>query len=248
MVARRQSPSYWANGLAPVGRRPRISRDSGTRCILWPLGVGERSDNAIMPAVLGADAPYNLFAGRPFASVATGDALRSSASLAGTLAVDRSRIGVVGLGLGGEIAMLTAVLDERVGAIAIASGLADADLGRTRPLDPLLIPSEGEWFTQSDLAAALAPRALYLSWGTACSPSGEASPAELDEIRAEALGQTAAGRVRTAYEAVGASSAVTLVVHEYGHILDVDSLEAFLGQTVGSLPANVDASRPGGQP
>lgn len=123
--------------------------------------------------------------------------------------VDRRRLAVAGLSLGGETAMYVAALDERV-RVACSSGwlttVANMKNGHCPCFD---FPGLEEHFEFADIFAAVAPRALVLELG-----ERERAPGGFPV----SIGRGAFEEIRRAYRVFGAEDRVQLSVHPGGHV------------------------------
>lgn len=137
------------------------------------------------------------------------DALRCLDYLETRPEVDRRRLGVAGLSLGGETAMYVAALDERV-RVACSSGWLTTVANMKNGHCPCFnFPGLEEHFEFADIFAAVAPRPLVLELG-----EKERAPGGFPV----SLGREAFEEIRRAYRVFGAEDRVELSVHPGGHV------------------------------
>ena len=123
--------------------------------------------------------------------------------------VDRDRIAVAGLSLGGETTMYVAALDERVKA-ACSSGWLTTVANMKRGHCPCFnFPGLEEHFDFSDIFACVAPRSLVLELG-----EKERAPGGFPV----SIGRGVFDEIRRAYRVFGAEDKVQLTVHSGGHV------------------------------
>ncbi|MCS6862673.1 MAG: acetylxylan esterase, partial [Abditibacteriales bacterium] len=123
--------------------------------------------------------------------------------------VNKERVGVAGLSLGGETTMYVAALDERL-KVAVSSGwLTTVENMKNGHCPCWNFPGLEEHFDFSDIFALVAPRALVLENGKQeVAPGGfpvDIARAALKEIQA-------------AYKIFNAEDQVLLDVHDGGHV------------------------------
>lgn len=153
-----------------------------------------------------------LESGTSYKAVVVKDLARALTVLQRWPGVDAERVGVAGTSLGGELAVLLGVLDERVRVVASQSYggsvgptlVADAasDHAEQTPHGCHTMPGVNELVWQEDWFRLLAPRAVLVSRGRRNTPR-----------EAEAFVQA----VRPAYEAAGHAERFVFAVEEGGH-------------------------------
>jgi dienelactone hydrolase len=120
------------------------------------------------PGELDEQAKVELLYGRTLMGGFVWEALQTLDLLARRDDADPNRLGIVGYGLGGTVAFYTAVLDDRVQALATAcGGIGSMDLlARWSDADyhdlSYFIPGILDHFDHADLISSLAPRAYLL--------------------------------------------------------------------------------------
>jgi len=136
--------------------------------------------------------------------------------------IDSKNIAVAGLSLGGGIAMSVAVLNEEVKSAIMASAITDVYHSWTFNADGLL-----QYYDVPDIVSTIAPRPIYLSWG---------SQETLPWFSFEAETLYSANKIKNAYLLLDAEENMTVVVHNNsynsGHIFDVPSILNFLNKTI----------------
>ena len=84
-----------------------------------------------------------------------------------------------------------------------------------------------EYFDQPDLAAALSPKPLYLSWGLN----------ENVEFGYEANNQYSAKLISNSYKLFDSEEKLTIIIHDeqinHGHTFEITSLIDFINNTIG---------------
>ncbi|MCL6597190.1 MAG: alpha/beta hydrolase family protein [Alicyclobacillus macrosporangiidus] len=178
------------------------------------LGLGVRrlaDDDADDPAGRRSScyriATHLLMHGQTLAGFRTYEAMRALDYLRTRADVDAHRIGVFGFSGGGLIAMLTAILDERIRAVVL-SGYASTFRGSVLAAPHCVdnyIPGLLEWGEMPDWIGLIAPRPLFLETGV--DDTVFPLPPALD----------AAAAVRARYEALGAPDAIATDVFPGGH-------------------------------
>jgi cephalosporin-C deacetylase-like acetyl esterase len=152
------------------------------------------------------------------------DLLAAFACLAGRGDVDAERIGVVGKGNGGVLALFLAVLEPRAGKLALeGSFLSYMAIARARYHEDLtgaIVPGVLRDFDLPDLAAALAPRPLWIA--DPRSPTGARLAPDL------ALGEYAPAA--RAYQRAGAGEAFRILQRPEGWAFG-EVYAAWLGAT-----------------
>jgi len=131
------------------------------------LGWGERRSDpgseggADSASVLGVN---SILIGNPLGTRYVLEARLAFEYLLGDEDVDAGRAAVVGSSLGGNIAVyLSAIEGPRVAATVVASGVAPSP--HAIGANQLVIPGMWRYFDVVDLAAAIAPQALLLTYG-----------------------------------------------------------------------------------
>lgn len=178
------------------------------------LGLGVRrlaDDDADDPAGRRSScyriATHLLMHGQTLAGFRTYEAMRALDYLRTRADVDAHRIGIFGFSGGGLIAMLTAILDERIRAVVLsgyASTFRGSVLAASHCVDNY-IPGLLEWGEMPDWIGLIAPRPLFLETGV--DDTVFPLPPALD----------AAAAVRARYEALGAPDAIATDVFPGGH-------------------------------
>lgn len=152
-----------------------------------------------------ADIRFNLRFGR----TALGTYLHDLAAVLDLLAaradVDRARIGVAGVSLGGVLAIHLGALDGRIAAVASSGVLAAPSmLSAAERITEFDVPGIARVARTIDIAAAVAPGPLLIDADPDDQPGVTASAAEV-------------GR---AFEVVGAGPALSVHLHSLGHVVD----------------------------
>lgn len=151
---------------------------------------------------------------------------------------DVGKIAVVGCSLGGGISYWITALDEDVDAVVIASGLyRKSELKIPASLSQFIVPGCLQYFDWPDIAATIAPRPMYISYGSLDIPC----------YRYEALNQISFTYIKRVYELLDAQENITFIVHnaitltppEYpetpGHTYHLPSLLDFLDRAIGEV-------------
>jgi dienelactone hydrolase len=125
-------------------------------------------------------------------------------------AVDRRRIGMMGLSLGGEMVLLTGALDRRVRAACVCGFFSSVSVLLGSAQCPCgCLWQLARYFDHADLAAMIAPRALFVE----CGETDECAP--IKDARA------AMREARGAYALTGAPRpCLDWDFHSGGHIVD----------------------------
>ncbi|MBI4604598.1 MAG: acetylxylan esterase [Planctomycetes bacterium] len=169
----------------------------------------------------------------------TWDALRCLDLLETLPEVDRSRIAVAGLSLGGETTMYVAALDERLAAACSSGWLTTVANMKTGHCPCFDFPGLERHFDFADIFACVAPRPVVLELG-----EKERAPGGFPV----SIGREAFEEVRAAYRVFGAEEKATLSVHSAGHVFDGRDfwpvLRAAIGPAFPWAPASGDP--PGG--
>ena len=139
------------------------------------------------------------------------DAIVGIDVLAALPAVDETRLGTVGLSLGGEAVMYVAALDERVQA-AISSGwVTTIENMKVNHCPCWNFDGLEEAFDFSDIFACVAPRRLVLE-------NGSLEPSEIGQGGFPTkVARATADKIAAAYEALGAAGRSELEVHGGAH-------------------------------
>jgi len=136
--------------------------------------------------------------------------------------IDSKNIAVVGISLGGGITMLVTALNEEIKSAIMASAITDVYHSWTFDADGMLL-----YYDVPDIVSTIAPRPIYLSWG-----SQEILP--WFSFEAETL--YSANKIKNAYLLFGAEENMTVVVHNnsynFGHTFDIPSILDFLNNTL----------------
>lgn len=136
--------------------------------------------------------------------------------------VQNEKISVAGLSLGGPVAATVSSLSPDVNSTIIASGIIMQHMTSGG-----LNPEALKFYDQPDIVATLAPKPLYLSWG-----SNESS-----EFGHEAEYNYSADLIKKAYQLFNAEDNIEIIIHDeelnQGHTFEINSLIKFLERTVG---------------
>ena len=131
--------------------------------------------------------------------------------------IDSENISIMGLSLGSFIAMKVSALDPEVKSTIMASGFRSYQHRWSGNGAGML-----EFFDIPDIVSTIAPRSIYLSWGTN----------ELHPWNYEADTLHSINMIRKAYSLFDAEDFITLVIHEdefnSGHTYDIPSVLEFL--------------------
>jgi|GEM_PF-3374581 len=157
--------------------------------------------------------------GFDFLGLQTADALQVLNYMRSVEVVDRQRIAIVGLSLGAYIAMSASVLDPGIASTVLASGVISVGHTWSRGTDVL---GSLKYFDGPDLASTLAPRPLYLSYGSRESLG----------FGIEATTLYSADIISEAYRLFNAEDKLKVVVHKGAHTYDVPSVLEFLDDTL----------------
>jgi hypothetical protein len=137
------------------------------------------------------------------------DALRCLDYLETRPEVDRQRLAVAGLSLGGETTMYVAALDERVKAACSSGWLTTVANMKNGHCPCFNFPGLEENFEFSDIFACVAPRPLVLELG-----EKERAPGGFPV----SIGRGAFEEIRRAYRVFDAEQNLQLTVHPGGHV------------------------------
>jgi pimeloyl-ACP methyl ester carboxylesterase len=152
----------------------------------WGESAPPRPTN---PGSSGYSAEYQaaaraLLVGKPLVGMQVLDLLRSFDYLASRKDVEAGRIAVLGKGDGGIVALLAAALEPRIGKVAaegsLFSYLSVAQSKFHERLERVIIPGVLSSFDLPDVAAAIAPRPVWIVSPT--TPTG--MPASLQAVAA----------------------------------------------------------------
>ncbi len=141
----------------------------------------------------------------------TWDALRCVDYLVTRPEVDPNRLAVAGLSLGGETTMYVAALDERLKLACSSGWLTTVENMKQGHCPCWNFAGLEAHFDFADIFACVAPRPLVLEIGEL-----ERAPGGFPVSTA----REAFGEIEPAYRAFNASSAVDLVIHPAGHVLE----------------------------
>ncbi len=161
----------------------------------------------------------------------TWDALRCLDYVVTLPEVDRDRLAVAGLSLGGETTMYVAALDERVQAADSSGWLTTVENMKHGHCPCFNFPGLEENFDFSDIFACVAPRPLVCELG-----ERERAPGGFPV----SIGRQALEEIRVAYRVFNAESNLTLTVHPAGHVFNGRDfwprLRSVLGPAPGAAP------------
>jgi dienelactone hydrolase len=180
---------------------------------LEPLGFGHRRDPAARKAgpehsSCQPSAGAALLLGESMVGWRTWDAMRGLDLLAERPEVDPKRLAMMGISGGGTISLYAAAIDERVKAAVLSCSFCtfrDSIYSLSHCIDNY-VPGLLRWFEMADLAALIAPRALFVENG-ADDPIFPAAGV------AEALRDAA-----RAYDALGAADRLGHETFPDGHV------------------------------
>lgn len=201
------------------------------------FGIGERGFD---PGWLGARGyhsqhvagMYGLYSGDYLSRIFLADLEAELRVIEADPAVDSEEIATFGISRGASLAMLAAALHPEVKGAVAASGVRDEDLYSASYFDHAVIPGQGRYFLQSDLAGTIAPRPVLITYGSRFTKRG-AFFGESAELQEEVSTLRTAKRTESIYRMFGASTELAVVLHPLGHTWDEDSTLAFLGQLFG---------------
>jgi hypothetical protein len=137
------------------------------------------------------------------------DAVRCIDYLVTLPEVDKTRIAVAGLSLGGETAMYVAALDERIQAACSSGWLTTIENMKQGHCPCWNFPGLEEHFDFADIFACVAPRPLVLEIGEKEKAPG-GFPVE--------IARPAFAEIQAAYSIFGAQDDLTLDIHPGGHV------------------------------
>jgi dienelactone hydrolase len=155
----------------------------------------------------------------------TWDALRCLDYLETRPEVDRERLAVAGLSLGGETTMYVAALDERVKAVCSSGWLTTVANMKNGHCPCFNFAGLEENFDFSDIFACVAPRPLVLELG-----EKERAPGGFPV----GIGRAAFEEIRRAYRVFDVEQKAQLTVHAGGHVFLGRDYWAPLRETLGT--------------
>jgi dienelactone hydrolase len=138
--------------------------------------------------------------------------------------VDRSQLGSAGVSLGGWLALQTALLDDRIGAVADFGRKTLGSLGEEgkATIDPcLVLPGLLTLGERNLFALAYAPRALLAGHGRKDADSMRQGPAHFESL------------LRAQYEALGRKSRFEYLVHDGGDTMPERAVVDYFRRTLG---------------
>ena len=138
--------------------------------------------------------------------------------------VDRSRLGSAGVSLGGWLALQTALLDDRIGAVADFGRKTLGSLGDEgkATIDPcLVLPGLLTLGERNLFALAYAPRALLAGHGRKDTDSMRQGPLHFERL------------LRAQYEALGRKSSFEYLVHDGGDTMPEREVVDYFRRTLG---------------
>lgn len=133
--------------------------------------------------------------------------------------VDNENITIMSLSLGGGVSFIVSALYPEIKSTIVASGITN--LNKTRPFGSGTFGIL-KYFDTTDIAATIAPRPLYLSWGYQ-----EGGPFGFDARTHYAYNQ-----IKKSYELFDAENNIVAISHSGGHTYDVPSVLDFLNKTL----------------
>lgn len=157
--------------------------------------------------------------------------------------VDRKRLAVAGLSLGGETAMYVAALDERIQVACCSGWLTTVANMENGHCDCWQVPGFKQEFDFADVYACVAPRPIVFEIGQReRAPGG--FPVEAAKTVFEDLSRS--------YRVFGAAEQATLMIHPDGHVFDGTQFWPRLRGAVGTAhpwpsptgDANIAPSKP----
>jgi dienelactone hydrolase len=162
---------------------------------------------------------YVLELGRPLIALQLAEVIESKRILQELAEVDRDRIGVVGISVGGKLAYLTAAVDQTMKVVVVASGLSSL-LKVARGYDPPhdQIPGLLRYADTTDLAGLVVPRPMLLQYGER----------EWGPYGYEARGQVSYRYLRAVYEMMNRPDDLVLDIHPGGHTYNLPKVIEFL--------------------
>ncbi|HWE38078.1 MAG TPA: alpha/beta fold hydrolase [Isosphaeraceae bacterium] len=180
---------------------------------LEPLGFGHRRDPAARKAgpeqsSCQPSAGAALLLGESMVGWRTWDAIRALDLLAERPEVDAKRLAMMGISGGGTITLYTTAVDDRVKVAVLSCSFCtfrDSIFGLSHCIDNY-VPGLLRWFEMADIAALVAPRALFVE-------NGADDPIFPAPGVAEALRDAAVG-----YKALGAADRLDHETFPDGHV------------------------------
>jgi dienelactone hydrolase len=145
------------------------------------------------------------------------DCMRCIDYLESLISVDANRIGCAGLSLGGEMAMWLGAMDQRIKATVSAGFLTRMDQMEQGHCLCWKFPGLRELVDYADIYSLIAPRPLLCQNGLKEPPT---------DFTVE-LARAALKEIQVIYLNYGQLENVTLVAHQEGHVVDVQSLLTF---------------------
>ena len=136
--------------------------------------------------------------------------------------VDPARIGCAGLSLGGEMAMWLGALDERVAAVCSSGFLTTMDQMEVGHCLCWRVDGVRQLVDWADIYGLIAPRPLQCQNGLKESARDFYVP----------LARVAMRDITPIYRDLGAPDAVSLHMHEEGHVVDLPALLAFFARAL----------------
>ena len=137
--------------------------------------------------------------------------------------VNNEKITIAGLSLGGPVSIAVSNISPNVASTVAASGI----ISQYKTGGSGITPGMLEYFDQPDLAAALSPKPLYLSWGLN----------ENVEFGYEANNQYSAKLISNSYKLFDSEEKLTIIIHDeqinHGHTFEITSLIDFINNTIG---------------
>ena len=137
--------------------------------------------------------------------------------------VDNNRIGCAGLSLGGEMAMWLGGMDTRIKATVSAGFLTTMDHMEQNHCMCWKFPGLRILVDYADIYSLTAPRALMCQNGLKEPESQFNVP----------LARKALKEIEPIYNDMGKQEMLELLVHDEGHVVDVEGLIEFLGKHLG---------------
>ncbi len=176
------------------------------------LGFGRRRDPAACKSGAGSSscqpaAGAALLLGETMAGWRTWDASCAFDLLESRPEVDGERLGLIGISGGGTVGLYTAALDKRVKAAVLSCSFCtfrDSIFSVSHCIDNY-VPGVLRWFEMADIAALIAPRALFCENGNR------------DDIFPESGAREAYAAAKTAFSLLGAADRVELEINEGDH-------------------------------
>lgn len=159
-----------------------------------------------------------LLRGEPLAGRMVGDAIRAVGLLASLGEVDPERIGVAGLSMGGQVSLMTAVLDERVKATVVAGFLTQyAGLySDSSCCFCAHVPGLGRDMEMVDMAASIAPRPVLYLIG------------QRDVLFPPEVARRLISDIEVAYSIHGCAGNLAFATHPGAHEMDAGQAMAWL--------------------